>query len=251
MIYRLKVHGPEAWELLYPLVDSILFAEDENDTHYLWVDASSKPDHAIILEVEERSLPAYDWERQWQEHAPGYTGEYVPLYIAGKKLELLPGPGFGDLSHPTTQLVLEMMQSYVKESVVLDIGCGSGVLSIAASACGAKSVWAIDIDSDAEEHTRKNAERNRLHIHIGSVPEGNSIVVLINMVLSEQEEAMKTLVSIRPKIKTVICSGALKAEEAWLKSLWPEFEVVQLQTKGEWIGATLNRSARSGSVSAH
>lgn len=241
MIYRLKVSGPEAWELLYPLVDSILYAEDEDDIHYLWVDASSEPVHSVIISAERRDLPTYDWERQWEEHAPGFHDGYVPLEVAGKTLKLLPGPGFGDLSHPTTQLVLEMMPDVVKGQHVLDIGCGSGVLSVAAAACGAESVWAIDIDPSAEDHTRSNAAINHVEIQVGDVPKNDGFVVLINMILSEQEIAMETLSAIRPQMKSVVCSGALVTEKERLEKLWPEFRVERYLKKGDWLGAYLVR----------
>lgn len=239
MIYRLKVRGPEAWELLYPMVDSLLYAEDEADTHYIWVDTSSEPIHPIILAAELRDLPTYDWDQQWQEHAPGFHDGYVPLEVGGKTLRLLPGPGFGDLSHPTTQLVLDMMPEVVKGKDVLDVGCGSGVLSVAAAACGAKSVWAIDIDPLAEDHTRLNAENNDFAVEVGTLPGTDALVVLINMILSEQEVAMQSLDAIRGQIESVVCSGALSTEKERLEKLWPDFKAVRFQTKGDWLGAYL------------
>jgi ribosomal protein L11 methyltransferase len=244
MIYRLKVQSSDAWELLFPVVDSILFSEDEEGCHYLWVDTSEKPEHPIILEAEERSLPSYDWEEQWRQHAPGYNGEFVPLNIAGQSLKLIPGPGFGDLSHPTTQLVLQMMPPVVKDKHVLDVGSGSGVLSVAAAACHAASVWAIDIDPQAEEHTRLNAEINQLSVEVGTTPHDRPLVVLINMILSEQKMALETLQPLRGHFKTVICSGVLHTELENAKKLWSDFTVVKVEQCGDWIGILFNRSAQ-------
>lgn len=244
MIYRLKVKNENAWELLYPLVDSILFSEDENGSHYIWVESSSKPEHSAILEAEERTLPGYDWNAQWEQHAPGYNGEYVPLKIDGKILKLIPGPGFGDLSHATTQLVLKMMPDAVRSKHVLDVGSGSGVLSVAAAACGASSVWAIDIDPQAEEHTQLNAAYNQVEVHVGKTPEDLPLVVLINMILSEQKAAIETLQPIMPMVETVVASGILASQLDEAQKLWPGFKLYAVEQKEGWLAIGLNRSDR-------
>lgn len=243
MIYRLKVTGEEAWELLYPLVNSILFAEEDRGSYYLWVDAASPPSHPSILEVEERELPSYDWEKQWEQHAPGFVDGSLPIEIGGKQLTLLPGPGFGDLSHPTTQLMLEMMPGIVYGQHTLDIGCGSGILSMAAVICDAESVWAIDIDPEALEHTRRNADHNHFKIEIGRLPNVKPLVVLINMILSEQREAVKSIASLREDISDVVCSGILVGEEDSVLELWPGFEIVSFSQNGEWLGLHLKSRA--------
>ena len=72
-----------------------------------------------------------------------------------------PGRTFGSGSHPTTRLVLGLLEGLVQpDDQVLDVGCGSGVLAVAAACFGAASVVAIDIDPDAPEITNANAERN-------------------------------------------------------------------------------------------
>ena len=74
-----------------------------------------------------------------------------------------PGRAFGTGAHPTTRLSLELLQS-VEPCSLLDIGCGSGVLSIAAAKLGFAPVLAVDVDPDAVETARENAGRNGVAI---------------------------------------------------------------------------------------
>lgn len=74
-------------------------------------------------------------------------------------VEIDPGRAFGTGAHPTTRLALELLQE-VEPAALLDVGCGSGVLSIAAAKLGFAPVTAVDADAAAVEVTRENAERN-------------------------------------------------------------------------------------------
>lgn len=76
-------------------------------------------------------------------------------------LHIEPGLAFGTGSHPTTKLCLETLEKYIDEnSTVLDIGCGSGILSIASLLLGAKSAFGVDIDSLAVKTAAANALEN-------------------------------------------------------------------------------------------
>ena len=81
-----------------------------------------------------------NWEEQWALFAESsFDGKaHIDLSQFGgaSTLLLLPGPGFGDLSHPTTYLMLKMMQNRVQNLPVLDIGTGSGILALAALSLG-------------------------------------------------------------------------------------------------------------------
>jgi ribosomal protein L11 methyltransferase len=85
-----------------------------------------------------------------------------------------PGMAFGTGTHPTTQLCLAMLETYVKPGDrVFDIGCGSGILSVAAVKLGAGTVLAVDIDPEAERATRENAALNdvtdKIEFRLGSL----------------------------------------------------------------------------------
>ena len=123
-----------------------------------------------------------------------------------------PGPGFGDLSHPTTNLMLKLMPNYVKGKDVIDIGCGSGVLSIAAYLMGARSVRGIDICPEAVTHAQENAQLNRCDISFSTEPltRINNNLILINMISSEQRPVWEGIETCDASL--CIASGFLEEE---------------------------------------
>ena len=158
---------------------------------------------------------AIDWESQWAQHGANYRDGYVHF----GSLKLKPGPGFGDLSHPTTHLVLNLMANRLEGKNILDIGCGSGILSLAA-AMQAKSVWGIDIDPNAIEHSRENALLNHQKSSFGTAADFIAakpqapITILLNMIESEQKEAWDSLKPIHHLVSEAFVSGILKQDRS-------------------------------------
>ncbi len=112
-----------------------------------------------------------DWQNNWKQFFhPMPIGEKLLIrpvwedhFDAGnrKVLNIEPGLAFGSGSHPTTRLCLETLEKYVNESSrVLDIGCGSGILSIASLLLGAESALGVDIDELAVKTANENARDN-------------------------------------------------------------------------------------------
>ena len=118
---------------------------------------------ATLISKEEASI---DWNEQSALFSPFYKDGHIEIDLCsyGKNitLRLLPGEGFGDLSHPTTQLMLEALPPYIGGKRVLDIGCGSGVLTLASQMLGSFSSVGVDIDPKAIEHAYNNLNLNRL-----------------------------------------------------------------------------------------
>ena len=122
--------------------------------------------------------PAYkqiadqNWMEAWKQHyKPILIGErllILPVWMdshepARVAIKIDPGMAFGTGTHPTTQLCLELMERVFVErqmSNVIDIGCGSGILSIAAIKLGAKNVLGVDIDEESIKNSRENADTN-------------------------------------------------------------------------------------------
>lgn len=203
-----------------------------------------------ILNIEAVQLPDIDWEAQWAAHEnyrEGFLhvdlGVYNPQ-IPLKTLQLVPGPGFGDLSHPTTRLVLKLMAPYVRQKQVVDVGCGSGILSLASIAMGAKEVCGIDIDEQALIHSKTNSQINGMGEQIlFCFPEeckkiGKGAIMLINMIESEQKIACNSLASMFPYFSTAIASGILKeARDTYLAlcSKWG-WTLIQEEEEEGWLG---------------
>lgn len=126
-----------------------------------------------------------DWTQQWRKHyRPMPVGErlllvpawYEPVESSRLTLTLEPGMAFGTGTHPTTRLCLEELENQINDgNRVFDVGCGSGILSIASVLLGAGDVIALDVDSAAIQATVENAERNQVSDHIqvvsGSIQE--------------------------------------------------------------------------------
>jgi ribosomal protein L11 methyltransferase len=211
----------EAWEELQALGVHLLYSSEEltgnKEIFGTLPKKSELPSLKNISKMSEATLDV-DWSRQWELHAADFQEGYVQFdltpYGVKKILRMQPGPGFGDLSHPTTRLVISLMGPYVKGERVIDVGCGSGILSLAADAMGADSVVGVDIDYAAIEHARKNATLNEMLIAF-DFPTDEAIdfepkVVLMNMIRSEQKVALDSLKGL--KAKTYIVSGVLKSE---------------------------------------
>jgi ribosomal protein L11 methyltransferase len=119
-----------------------------------------------------KQIADQNWMEAWKQH-------YKPILI-GRRLLILPawlespepkripikidpGMAFGTGTHPTTQLCLELMEKSADHgslSTVIDVGCGSGILSIAALKLGAKTVLGVDIDIESVRNSRENADTN-------------------------------------------------------------------------------------------
>lgn len=111
-----------------------------------------------------------DWERAWMDNyhpmrfgdrlwvVPSWTPPPQPAAI---NLLLDPGLAFGTGTHQTTALCLEWLDSLdLQDKVIVDYGCGSGILAVAALLLGAREAWCVDLDPQALIATRDNAERN-------------------------------------------------------------------------------------------
>jgi ribosomal protein L11 methyltransferase len=101
----------------------------------------------------------------WEEYTPVSTDELI--------IELDPGMAFGTGTHPTTVMCLQALEKVVTDGdTVIDVGTGSGVLSIAAAMLGAKKVHALDLDEVAVRSARENIEHNKVQ-NIVKVYQGN------------------------------------------------------------------------------
>ena len=119
-----------------------------------------------------KQIADQNWMEAWKQHyKPILIGErllILPAWLESPDpkripIKIDPGMAFGTGTHPTTQLCLELMEistNHSPLSTVIDVGCGSGILSIAALKLGAKTVLGVDIDIESVKNSRENADVN-------------------------------------------------------------------------------------------
>ena len=124
-----------------------------------------------------KQIADQNWMEAWKQHyKPILIGErllILPAWLESPEpkripIKIDPGMAFGTGTHPTTQLCLELMEAYFDQSsiqnrkseIVIDVGCGSGILSIAALKLGADTVLGVDIDIESVKNSRENADTN-------------------------------------------------------------------------------------------
>jgi ribosomal protein L11 methyltransferase len=184
-----------------------------------------------------------NWKEQWALFAQNFYDGKAHIDLGDKTLLLEPGPGFGDLSHPTTALMIQMMRPYVPGEAVLDIGTGSGILALAALLLRAERAWGIDIDPEALIHAKTNNRLNRLQARFSQrLPQKfPPAIVLMNMIFSEQRIAFSEEANRFAKIW--ITSGILAAHEAEYLAqtkLWG-WKLLSRAQQSEWLGFTFAR----------
>ena len=158
----------ELQEKLQGLSNIKLYLEDTQEAELARLKALAESKN-LSMTVE--AMPETDWENSWQEHYPAVeVGEnliVLPYWLAdsdesGRKPVILdPGLTFGTGAHPSTRMVMETMQQRIRPGdSCLDLGSGSGILSITALRLGAGSAIGVDIDPKAEDIARENAAYN-------------------------------------------------------------------------------------------
>ena len=155
-------------------------------------------------------------------------------------IELDPGMAFGTGSHPTTQLCLEWLCDHVSAGCsVLDYGCGSGILAIAAAKLGAGEVLGIDIDEKAVEAARDNAERNATAIRLqhSGVPLADCFDIVLANILTNPLCVLAPAIAARvaPGARVAL-SGVLETQAAQVIEAWAPFIALQVGATHEgWI----------------
>ena len=221
-----------------------------------------------IGELRTRVVHEEDWAEAWKAHFPVLrVGRRLVIRPTWRRhrsepgdvvLALDPGMAFGTGLHPTTRLCLALVEDLADRGLlagarVLDVGCGSGILAIAAARLGAASVLGVDPDPIAIESTTANARRNRLARRVrarqASIPSGNRPfdVVLANLVAS-------LLVELAPRLRdelvpggTIVASGIFVDRE---DEVGRAFESAGLRVtgrgaEGDWVALEASRIVSS------
>jgi len=221
-----------------------------------------------IGELETRVVHEEDWAEAWKEHFPVMrVGRRLVIRPTWREhasaahdvvISLDPGMAFGTGLHPTTRLCLALVEDLADEGVltaasVLDVGCGSGILSIAAGLFGAEHVLGVDTDPLAVETTRRNAALNELaqviEARTGSVPLADDDrqfdVVLANLIASLLVDlAVPLFDAVRPGGR-LVASGIFRDREPEVRRAFESagLRVVGNRSETDWVALVAERPA--------
>ena len=203
--------------------------------------------------VEHEKMYEEDWANTWKQYyKPSKVGEKIvvkPIWeeYEAKEGELVvdldPGMAFGTGTHETTRMCIQALERYVKEeSTVFDVGCGSGILAIAAAKLGAKLAVGVDLDPVAVESSIENVGYNKLnnieilHGNLVEVIDGKADIVVAN-ILAE------IICILTDDVKRVLKDGGVfitsgiihdRVDMVCEKLEATGFEVVEKNRDGEW-----------------
>lgn len=203
--------------------------------------------------VEHEKMYEEDWANTWKQYyKPSKVGEKIvvkPIWEEYEQKEgelvvnLDPGMAFGTGTHETTRMCIQALEKYVKEeSTVFDVGCGSGILAIAAAKLGAKLAVGVDLDPVAVESSIENVGYNNLnnieilHGNLVEVIDGKADIVVAN-ILAE------IICILTDDVKRVMKDGGVfitsgiihdRVDMVCEKLEATGFEVIEKNRDGEW-----------------
>jgi ribosomal protein L11 methyltransferase len=205
-------------------------------------------------EVDYKEIFASDWENEWKKYfKPFRLGNHIVVKPSWETfdiksddlvIEIDPGNAFGSGTHETTSMCIEMIEKYMTSSdTVIDVGCGSGILAIAAGKLGSKHIIAVDIDENAVKTATDNVALNGLSDvtdvrHgdlINVIPEKADLVVanIIADVIVKLSDDIDTI--LKPDA-TFISSGLILDKVDWVVEELKKrnFNIIEVVKKGEW-----------------
>ena len=209
-----------------------------------------------------RAVDDADWTDAWKRHYVAQRIGRVVIVPSWAEEELMPGevavtldPGmaFGTGLHPTTRGCLELLQAIEPmPATILDVGCGSGILSLAALRLGAVRAVGIDTDPLAVAASRENAERNgladRFEARLGTLTEGAAErhpLVVANLVAAVLVELAAAIAAHLAPAGILLASGIIepRADEVEAALLAAGLGVVERRADGEWVSLRLRGRA--------
>ena len=220
------------------------------------------------LTMQVSALPDTNWEESWKDSYPpqevGVSLVVLPYWLEDtetdrKKIILDPGLTFGTGAHPSTQMVMETMEDVVRPGFrCLDLGSGSGILSITALRLGAETAVGVDIDPKAEDIARENAAYNGFSAPAftaltGNVTEDKALMrklaekdydlLLVNIVADVIIGLSPVLPDFMTERTVLICSGILDTRLADVTNALENagLRVTAIRAKEEWRCVTAKK----------
>ncbi|MBR6350257.1 MAG: 50S ribosomal protein L11 methyltransferase, partial [Lachnospiraceae bacterium] len=222
------------------------------------------------VELESLEVDTADWENNWKEYFKPFnvddiliapTWEEIPEDAESSVvIRIDPGMAFGTGMHETTRLCLRGIRKYMKDGDrLLDLGCGSGILSIGAMKLGAKEVTAVDIDPQAVDIARENFEVNEIPMDKVTLLTGDVVndealkadlskegfeIVAANILAEVIAMMMLTLDVYLKDGAVLITSGILATKEQMIRDAVAangHLEVIEVVPDGDWISVVCRK----------
>ena len=249
----------EAWEIAHiDLIDEELLQKDRTKgLVHIYISPEANPTEALST----ANCAEEDWINNWKKY-------FHPIPVGNKLLirptweeapdtgrivlHLEPGLAFGTGTHETTRLCLELLEQYVSPGCdVLDVGCGSGILSVAALLLGAQKAVGVDIDELAVKTAVENAQINevsgRFTAICGNLTEqvsGQYQVVVANIVADVIISLTQDIPAYLSPDAVYLMSGIIDSRESdVLAALAPQFEVIGRREEKGWVALAAKRKS--------
>ncbi len=202
-----------------------------------------------LSDYQVRTVEDQDWVRLTQKQfdpiqvtdririTPSWSDVGVPSDV---EIVLDPGLAFGTGSHPTTRLCLQWLdQASVSERIVVDYGCGSGILGIVAKKLGSKGVFCVDIDENALIATEYNAQRNGVDVNIQSANDEFKVSadVLVANILSAPLKVLAAAFAsiVRPGGRIALSGILVEQEDELCEVYQKQFDMKPFDRLEGWV----------------
>lgn len=258
----------EAWEIAHiDLIDEALLRKDRTKgIIHVYISPEENPAEAIsflkeryqaegiAFEISTADCAMEDWINNWKKYfkpmpvgnslliRPTWEDHYNP---GGRRvLHLEPGLAFGTGTHETTRLCMELIEDYLRPQMdVLDVGCGSGILSVAALLMGARTATGVDIDELAVKTAKENADINHVGDRFTAVAgnltdkiQGKYHMVVANIVADVIIELTQNIEQFLYRDTVYILSGIIDSREQDVReALADKFEVIDSRSENGWV----------------
>lgn len=266
----------EAWEIAHiDLIDEDLLKKDRTKAKvHIYISPEENPAEAVAFlrerytaegiknEIDLSACMEKDWINNWKKYFKPIpvgekllirpTWETVENTNGRKVLDLDPGLAFGTGTHETTRLCMQMLENYVEDSMtVLDVGCGSGILSVAALLLGAKEAVGVDIDELAVKTARQNAELNHVNEKFTGIcgnltdkVEGKYDIVVANIVADVIVMLTKDVQEFMKPDTVYLMSGIIDTrEQDVLDAIEEHFKIIDRKTEKGWVALAAKQKA--------
>ncbi len=216
------------------------------------------------LEISKKIIYQKNWENEWKKYFKTQkisknivikpSWENYEKQADEKIIEIDPGMAFGTGTHETTKMCINAIEKYIKsEDILIDIGCGSGILSIAGAILGAKKVIAVDLDKLAVKISKENVELNNYkdiievrHGNLTDVITEKADIIVANIIADAIVMLSENIKDFMKEEAYFISSGIINEKADYVKEnlIKNGFEIIEHNNDKEWncIVAKVNKT---------